>query len=81
VTFDPNESLSELSTENREFVQKAIDSGNILSLERTLAFALASAREGGKLTDRDIKAAQQTIGGDQGSLEQFVARLSSTRNV
>lgn len=47
----------------KRFKQAAGNNQNLMSAVMDYAFALASSRETGKLTDRDVAAALQTIGG------------------
>tara|TARA_A100001391_G_scaffold205392_1_gene205636 strand:+ start:2768 stop:5911 length:3144 start_codon:yes stop_codon:yes gene_type:complete len=53
----------------------------VSSMFVNLAFALASAREGGKLTDNDVKNALKTLGWDEGSFTQTPEQILGTLEV
>ena len=78
-----NEALNVLRTgEGLMFGGVAIDTdakrGQVESMFVNLAFALASAREGGKLTDNDVKNALMTLGWNGRSWTQTPERMIGT---
>lgn len=57
-----------------------IAAGQKQSLILDLAYAIASSREGGRLTDQDVERAIQTLGGDQPDPRAFAAVLMGLTN-
>ena len=84
-----NQAFSEFDNPNMEMGNKLIDDGavrsEVKSMMMTLAFSLASAREGGKLTDNDIRNALLTLGWDGTSWgqtpEQMLASMKRAAQV
>ena len=61
------------------FAQNGIPAGDIRSAMLDLAFATASAREGGKLTDKDVLNALQTNGGDLQDPKAIISTINRSK--